>query len=48
VESFNSQEGNAGPTTNLLSMLGGSLPAGATQRSRCGGREQALEYAAVL
>ena len=32
VESFNSQEGNAGPTTNLLSMLGGSLPAGATQR----------------
>jgi hypothetical protein len=32
VESFNSQEGGAGPTTNLLSMLGGSLPASATKR----------------
>ena len=32
VESFNSQEGGAGPTTNLLSMLGGSLPVGATKR----------------
>lgn len=32
VESFNSQEGGAGPTTNLLSMLGGSLPPAATQR----------------